>query len=224
MTVGWRILESAQLYAGLGVQLVDEHTNLPIEQPAVVTIEIEDGAAWRKLELEPRVLPNATFFYPRLERFADARMKLQRRYRVQARSDYYWPLTRIVAGDLIVQVFPWDDGTAPFDTLTRPEPLAMIPRPGARFGVIPSFRGRVQTTPPNSTPIADAVVFYDQPLSGGGTRPIRVLSETDGEYALPVRGIATAGLTLKVTKNGVTSPFPFPAWRSAARTTQNLNL
>lgn len=224
MIPGWRMLERTELYTGLGVQLVDDHTGHPIETPVNVTLEIEDGATWRLLDREPVVLARAIFYYPQLERYRDARNRSAKRYRVRASSDYYWPLTRIGAAEVIVQVAPYDDETRPASTLERPVQLRMLPRPAAPFGLTPVFRGRVQTAGIDSKPIPDARVFYLQPQPGGTVRRIEVLSESDGDYALPVRRIAAPLLTIQVTASGATLPFTFNPWLAATASTQNLSL
>jgi hypothetical protein len=165
------------------------------------------------------VLPGAIFYYPYLERYRDAAGRAARAYRFRARSAHYIPLTAVTGGDVVVQVHPWDDQTPPADVLRRPEPLRMLPRPGAPLGHTPTLRGRVET--PAHAPIAGAVVAYDQP---NPPRPIRVVSEADGDYALPIRLIAAANLTVTVTAGGPPIPFNFGDWRTDVRTTQNLTL
>jgi hypothetical protein len=222
MIPGWRLTERTELYVGLGVQLLDDHTNQPVETTVKVSLEIEDGPGWRVVERAAEVLPAAVYYYPRLERYGDARGRAPRRYRVRARSDYYWPFTRIGGAETIVQVSPYDDVTVPAALLARPAVLRMVPRPAAPFGITPTFRGRVETVA--KEPIPDARIFYMQPQPAGPPRRIEVLSEHNGDYALPVRRIAAAGLTLRVTTGGPPMLFPFASWRAATASTQNLSL
>lgn len=221
----WKIVESTELYAGLGVQLLDDHTDRPIEAVVDIAVDIEVGASWRELELEPQVLPAAVFYFPNLERYRDAVGRPPGRYRVRVRSGRYVPLYQLLGGaGVVVQVEPWDDSNPPVTTLSRPEPLRMLPRPAAPFGTTPTLRGRVQTPGPDPIGIAGAIVSYNQPQPVGPPRSIQVLSEADGDYALPIRRIATPALTVSVASGGPPQPFPFPDWRTAVRTTQNLTL
>lgn len=224
MITGWKFVEATELHTGLAVQLLDDHTGLPIETAAEVTVELPDGTGWREVALEPVVLPGAVFYYPKVERYGDSRGRPSRSYRVSARSEYY-----VALGAVVVAVAPWDDVRGPASSPTAPTSLRMVPRPSAPFGTTPTLRGRVQTLGPIVVGIEGAIVAYDQPQPSGPPRTLHVLSEDDGDYALPIRRIATPGLTVSVTL-GAAPPVPFPfnppsnPWRTAVRTTQNLSL
>jgi hypothetical protein len=223
---GWRVVESTELHSGLAVQLVDDHTRAPVEAAVAVTLDQQQGAGWRELDLAPVVLPGATFFYPRLERYRDAAGRPPRRYRVRARSERYAPLyLALGAGGIEIDVLPWDADNPPADSLRQPVPLAMLPRPGLALGpLVPVLRGSITTA--QGEPIGGALMSYDMPPPPPApARPIRVLSEEDGEFALPIRGLFAPIVTVAVTPPGGGPPASFSfTWRDDVKRTHQLIL
>lgn len=225
MIAGWRVVESTELHAGLGFQLLDDHTGAPVAAAAALALDVEQGPGWRAVDLRPVALPGAVFYYPGLERYRDAAGRPSRRYRARVRSDHYLPLYLSGGGDgVVVEVWPWDADDPPADSLRQPAPIAMLPRPGLALSPgLPVLRGSVATAA--GDPVAGALLSYDQPRPPPAPpRPIRVFTEEDGEFALPVRQLTAAIVNVTVTpSSGPPASFPL-TWRDDVKKNNRLIL
>lgn len=225
MIAGWKVVESTELYAGLGIQLIDDHTGAPVEAAVSIALDVEEDSGWRPVEHRAIALPGSVYFYPGLERHRDPAGRPPRRYRVRAVSDEYHPLYLAGGGTgVIVPVWPWSADTSPAEVLHRPEPVAMLPRPGLALSPnVPVLRGSVITA--DGAPVAGALLSYDQPQpQPAPARPIRVLTEADGEFALPVRKLTATVVDVTVTPpSGPPASFPF-TWRDDVKKNNRLTI
>jgi len=188
----FRELEATALHAGLGVQLIDEFASVPsagVETPPLawtaIDIDIDDGGVWRAVD--PAVLAVArtaggVIWYPWLEHHADARGLPPRKYRVRVAADMFAPRYRYDADGVEVLVAPFDDVDPPASAASAPLKLALLPAASYPFPpAVPVLHGRVVDGA--SAPVVDALVSWRDPA----LQTDRVLSDADGEFALPMR-------------------------------------
>jgi len=194
--LGFRELESSNLYAGLGVQLIDEFASVPsanVEAPPLgwttIEIDIDDGGGVYRT-LDPAVLvtmrtPSGVVWYPWLERHADARLLAARNYRVRVSAGVYTPRYAYDSEGVIVPVSPYDDNNPPATIAAAPTKIMLLPTATYPFApAVPVLRGLVVDTA--NAPVPDALVgWIDATLQTDS-----VLTDADGEFALPMRRAA----------------------------------
>ncbi|HSN28711.1 MAG TPA: carboxypeptidase-like regulatory domain-containing protein [Kofleriaceae bacterium] len=188
----YRELESSSLYAGLGVQLVDEFASVPaagIEAPPLgwtqIDIDLDDGGVWRPVDPATLVAsrsPAGIIWYPWLEHHADARGMAARNYRVRVGAEHYTPRYRYDAEGVTVTVSPYDDNNAPASIAASPTKITLLPASTYPFApAVPVLRGIVVDSA--NAPVADAMVTW----AYGTLQAESVLTDADGEFALPMR-------------------------------------
>lgn len=190
--ISFRELESTALYAGLGVKLVDDFASVPeIKLEAAPTgwtsieIDVEDGAGWRTLDpasLSPARTPGNVVWFPWLEHYADARGRVPRKYRVRVTAGFYTPLYSYDADGIEFSVPPYDDVNAPAAS-SEPVRVHLVPADNYPFPPdVPVLRGAIIDT--SSVPVRLARVQWAE---ASVTRNDIVLTDGDGEFALPMR-------------------------------------
>jgi hypothetical protein len=194
--LGFRELESSGLYAGLGVQLIDEFASVPsanFEAPPLgwttIDIDIDDGGGVFR-PLDPAVLaamrtPSGIVWYPWLERHADARGLAPRNYRARVSAGAYTPRYTYDSGGVIIAVAPYDDVTPPASVPAAPAKILLLPNATYPFAPgVPVLRGLVVDG--SSAPVPNALVSWvDATLQTDS-----VLTDADGEFSLPMRRAA----------------------------------
>jgi len=194
--LGFRELESSNLYAGLGVQLIDEFASVPsanLEAPPLgwttIDIDIDDGGGVYRA-LDPALLvtmrtPSGVVWYPWLERHADARLLTARNYRVRVAAGLYAPRYAYDSDGVVVAVSPYDDNNPPAAIAAAPAKIMLLPTATYPFApAVPVLRGLIVDT--SNAPVPDALVSWiDATLQTDS-----VLSDADGEFALPLRRAA----------------------------------
>jgi hypothetical protein len=99
-------------------------------------------------------------------------------YRAVIEAEYYRPFYAAKSDGKEFDVFPFNDDNPPAKLVTLPQDLVLVPAPTYPFPAnLRVLRGRVQDN--NSRPVANTEV------SLGNTE--RVLSDENGEFALPLR-------------------------------------
>lgn len=195
MTLRFREIEATSMYAGLGVQLIDEFASVPaaaVETPPLgftsIDIDIDDGGSWRAVD--PALLlvtrtPGGIVWYPWLEHHRDARGLPPRKYRVRVFADAFAPRYRYDSDGVEVLIAPHDDVNPPASLPTAPLKVPLLPAPSYPFPAgVPVLRGRVVDG--GSAPVPDALVSWSDPT----LQTDSVLSDVDGEFALPMRRAA----------------------------------
>jgi hypothetical protein len=194
--LGFRELESSSLYAGLGVQLIDEFASVPsasVEAPplgwATIDIDIDDGGGvFRALDPDHLITmrtPSGVVWYPWLEHHPDARGLPARNYRVRVSAGVYAPRYAYDSGGVIVAVSPYDDNTPPAATAPAPAKIFLLPTATYPFAPgVPVLRGAIVDS--TGTPVPDALVNWIDPT----LQTDSVLTDADGEFALPMRRAA----------------------------------
>lgn len=193
----FRQLESSSLYAGLGVQLIDDYESTPAVGPTPafdaspigwvqIELDIDDAGTWRPLDPEvlkvSRTAGGVTWF-PWLEHYRDASLKQPRKYRVRVTAEHYTPRYQFDQEGVEVTVFPYDDNTPPGTLPTGPERIVLLPAATYPFAPnVPVLRGNVRDLA-TLTPQPNAIVTWSQ----GALRSDTVLTDADGEFTLPLR-------------------------------------
>jgi hypothetical protein len=188
----FRELEFSALYAGLGVQLVDEYASVPalnLDVGPLASVEIEldideGGGNWRALDMgtvKTRRSAAGILWFPWLEHYRDATGMLPRSYRVRVHSDVYVPLYEWDTTGVEQQVFPYDDVTAPGGPANPLLRLSLLPSPTYPFADgVPVISGVVLEA---GVPAPDVLVSW----SHASLQTDRVLTDEDGEFRLPLR-------------------------------------
>ncbi len=188
----FRELESTSLYAGLGVQLVDEYAsvlavNLEVPPLGWTTIEIDadEGGVWRALDPETLVTartPAGVVWYPWLEHHRDARGMAPRNYRVRVAAEHYVPRYSYDSDGVVVAVAPFDDVNPPAFVPVAPTKIGLLPTASYPFAPdVPVLRGVVVDLALAPVPKA-LVTWIDATVQTDA-----VLTDEDGEFALPMR-------------------------------------
>lgn len=194
--LGFRELEHSGLYAGLGVQLIDEFASVPganFEAPPLgwttIDIDIDDGGGVFR-PLDPAVLrsartPAGIVWYPWLEHHADARGRAPRDYRVRVSAGMYTPRYTYDSDGVTVAVAPYDDINPPAILPAAPAKILLLPSATYPFApAVPVLRGVVVDGA--SLPVPEALVSWIDATLQTDT----VLTDADGEFALPMRRAA----------------------------------
>lgn len=192
--LGFRGLESSSIYAGLGVQLIDEFASVPaanLEAPPLgwtkIEIDVEDGGVFRPLDPDALITartPAGVVWYPWLEHYFDARGKLPRNYRVRVSAEFYTPRYRFDSDGIVVAVSPYDDINPPASVPVEPTKVMLLPAATYPFATaIPVLRGTVIDAA--VVPVANALVSWID--STATLQNDAVLTDADGEFALPMR-------------------------------------
>lgn len=187
--LGFRELEHSTLYAGVGVQLVDEFASVPAQDLVVpplgatrVELDLDDAGTWRPVARTAVHTPGGVAWFPYLERHADARDRAPRSYRIRVWAQLYTPRYAYDADGVIVQVAPYDDEHAPAFTPGLPVKVALVPNAAYPYpDAVPILRGGIVDT--SGAPVTLALVSWiDAALQTDA-----VLTDADGEFSLPLR-------------------------------------
>jgi hypothetical protein len=189
MTLGFREIEHSALYAGLGVQLIDEFESVPsqgFEAPTLgwiaLDLEIDDGRGWRAVDHVPTRTASGVLWFPYLERTADARGRQPRKYRVRVAAQFYTPRYLFDAEGVEVEVAPYDDVNPPASVPAMAQKIGLLPAATYPYAdQIPVLRGEV--VDPAGAPVVNALVSW----SDAALQTDAVLSDADGEFSLPMR-------------------------------------
>ncbi len=190
MTLQFRELEHSALFAGLGVQLIDEYESVaalgfevaPTGWTEVELLIDDGGGAFRRLDATPVRTPGGVLWFPYLERYADARGRVPRTYRVRVSAQFYVPRYAYDSDGIDLQIAPYDDVNAPAFVPTLPTKIGLLPNAMYPFAdAVPILRGSVVDT--SNAPVANALVSWiDATLQTDV-----VLTDADGEFSLPMR-------------------------------------
>jgi len=192
--LAFRELESSSVYAGLGVQLVDEFASVPalnLEVPPLgwtkIEIDIDDGGVFRPIDPDGMIIartPAGIVWYPWLEHYFDARGKPPRNYRVRVSAEHYTPRYSYDSEGVIVAVSPFDDVNPPANVAAAPAKIFLLPSATYPFATgVPVLRGTVVDAALVLVP--NALVSWIDPAATLQTDA--VLTDADGEFALPMR-------------------------------------
>ncbi len=194
--LGVRVLEATHLYAGLGVQLVDEFASVPsagFDAPpfgwTTIELDVDDGGTWRALDPDTLIVtrtPGGIVWYPWLEHYRDARGRAPRNYRVRVTAELYTPRYSFTDDGVVIAVAPFDDDNPPATIPGAATKIQLLPTAAYPFAPgVPVLRGEItdNATPP--APVPNATVTWLDPANLLQTDT--VLSDSDGEFALPLR-------------------------------------
>lgn len=180
---GWRLVpeERRELYTPIGLRLVDDFQPGPPLGRVISRLEIEDGAGgWRATDIRAVTTPSGILTFPGLGRRRDP-AGAPRRYRVILEPELYLPAYRSTAESVEFDAHPYDDANPPSASAALPQSVFLYPAANYPFPPhVPVVRGRVEDAAGAPVPFADvshAVVD-------------RVITDSRGEFALPVRGVA----------------------------------
>jgi hypothetical protein len=226
VTLRYRDLESTRLHAGLGVRLIDEHTQQPPFGWTRVFLDVADdadagvsdpggtgtgtGGAWRELPPDGarRAVTNGgVIWFPWLERRRDARGRGPSRYRVRVLAEHGTPAYLFDREGVEVLVAPYDDAAPPAGTPPVVE-IALLPAAHYPFAAaVPVLRGAVRDE--GGAPVPRALVAWAMPAAAGGSPLVtdEVLSDEDGEFSLPLRR-APHGVPIEVSARRAPPPLP----------------
>ena len=192
MTLRFRELEHSALYAGLGVQLIDEFESVPVQGfeaaplgSTSIEVAIDDGGVFRTIDPPAVRTPSGVIWFPYLERYADARGRTPRTYRIRVAAQFYAPRYSYDADGVDIQIAPYDDVNPPTFVPTAPAKIRLLPTASYPFAVgVPVLRGNVIDTA--GDPVVNALVSWlDVALQTDS-----VLTDADGEFSLPLRRAA----------------------------------
>jgi hypothetical protein len=194
VTLRFRELEPTTLHAGLGVSLIDDYTQDQAFGPRQIYLDIDDGGGvWRELSVD--VLRRATTaggvtWFPWLERYRDARGRPPRNYRVRVVADYYTPSYQYTDDGVVVTVYPFDDVTPPAVS-TGPVVIHLLPAASYPLDPnVPVIRGAITNIFGDRVPNTFVSWVDVRPSPPAPVVPLvtdLVLTDADGEFALPMR-------------------------------------
>jgi len=171
-----RSLELDTVWAGAAALLVDDHTGSPPIGEATVSLEISDGAGWRKVARSAVVTALGTYAFPKLEKRGDSRNAPPRKYRLTVAASDYTPYYRFDRDGIVVDVYPYDDDRAPAVLPFRPEIIALYPAGNYPFAAnAPVIFGKVVDSTGEPVPFALVECNSD-----------RVLTDERGAFVLPM--------------------------------------
>ena len=186
----FRELEHSSLFAGLGVQLIDEFESVPAQGFEVapigwtdVEISVDDGGGvFRRIDATSVRTPGGVIWFPYLERYPDARGRAPRTYRIRVTAQFYVPRYAYDADGVDIQVAPYDDVNQPAFVPTLPAKIGLLPTAMYPYAdAIPLLHGRVVDTA--NAPVIDALVSWID----ASLQTESVLTDADGEFSLPMR-------------------------------------
>jgi hypothetical protein len=179
MTWQVRPSDAQQLYAQIGLALIDEFTGLDPKYPVHADLEYQDVSGdWRPVEREPVMTPSGILSFPGLGRSAQAATQPVLRHRVLLRSDYYRPEYLRQLDGLEFDIHSYDDATPPAVVPTHPQTEFLLPNTSYAYpSHIRIVRGLVQDV------AGDAVANVE--VSQGVNE--RVLTDERGAFSLPLR-------------------------------------
>src|SRR5262249_21017369 len=121
-------------------------------------------------------------WFPYLERYADARGRAPRTYRVRVSAEFYVPRYSYDADGVDVQVAPYDDVNPPAFVPAQPQKIGLLPTATYPYAdAVPVLRGNV--IDPAGEPVVNALVSW----TDGTLQTDSVLTDADGEFNLPMR-------------------------------------
>lgn len=186
-SLSWHILtgERSELYPPFGLRPVDDYTgNAPMGWIRAKLDVNDGGGGWRETDIKPVFTASCTFAYPGLERSAAPVGAPPRRYRVRVDTQFYLPLYRTNSTGIEFDVYPYNDTNPPQQYVQLPADLFLVPATNYSFpGHVAVLRGEVRDA--NGDVVADALVTEQNRE--------RVLTDTRGSFALPLRWVANPG-------------------------------
>jgi hypothetical protein len=168
-------------YSPIGMRLIDELTNqVPIGN-VYSFLDIKDASGvWRETGIQSSRNTDAVLAYPGLERHATVTGLQPPQYRVRLKADFYIPYYLINADGIVFNAYPYNDTNPPAQVVTVPTDTPLLPATNYPFAPqIPVLRGIVVDA--SGKAVANASV------SQGNTE--RVLSDAQGQFALPLRWV-----------------------------------
>jgi hypothetical protein len=211
VTLRFRELEFSRVHSGLGVRLIDDHTQAAPFGWKKISLDIDDGGTWR--ELDPDLVRRATtasgiVWFPWLERHRDAYGLSPRKYRVRVAAEFSTPLYLYDREGIEVFVDPYDDTTPP---ASSPAPIDIVLVPTASYPfapAVPVLRGAIEDIFGERIP--NTLVSWIDPTTPPPTPPLvvdQVLSDADGEFNLPMRRAPT-GVSIDIYARRPPPPIP----------------
>lgn len=186
MTRQWSVLpeERTRLYSPIGLRPLDDHTKRGPIGPVTARLDVADGTGWRPTKIKATRTGSGYLTYPGLGRSADVSL-LPFRYRIRIESDRYLPLYLRTDDGIEFVAHRYNDTNPPKKVIGGPEDLILVP--GVDYPFEPHvvvLRGHVVEL---GTPTRVANVMVAQ-----GCRE-RVLTNHEGEFALPLRWVKERG-------------------------------
>jgi hypothetical protein len=174
--------EGLILYSPVGLQLLDELTSEAPIGNVQATLDILDAnATWQQTDIPEVRTPSGVVTYPGLERHHDITGLQPRQYRVRLVADYYIPYYQGSQDGITFTADPYSDTQPPANAVVISTDTALLPATNYPFATyIPVLRGVVVDAANNPVPNA----FVTQ----GNLE--RVLTDSRGTYALPLRWLA----------------------------------
>lgn len=174
--------EGLILYSPVGLRLLDELTSEAPIGNVQATLDILDAnATWRQTDIPEVLTPSGVITYPGLERHHDITGLQPRQYRVRLSADYYIPYYQGSQDGITFTADPYSDTQPPANAVVISTDTPLLPATNYPFATyIPVLRGVVVDAANNPVPNA----FVTQ----GNLE--RVLTDSRGTYALPLRWVA----------------------------------
>ena len=187
--------ERLELFAQVGVRLVDDLTSAPPIGRTQVFLDIDDNGTWRDAMTSSIVNPGGVYAWVNLEQRDEVVGQPTRKYRVRVRAQYYRPIYSLPGGELF-DVHPWNDSNPPA-SVNKLKDIQLVPAANYSFPPhLPVIRGVV--TDATGTTVVDATVSQ--------SNKSRVLTDERGVFAIPLRqaapGVAIAIDAVKNTMSG----------------------
>jgi len=171
--------EKIELFAQIGVRLVDDLTDKPPRGHIDLALDVDDAGVWRETDLAPVAISRGVFSWVSLERNADV-SGAARLYRVRVSAEFYRPVYSIPGGEEF-PVHPWNTDHPPA-VFNKLQDIRLLPATNYAFPAhLPVIFGLVQDS--SSAPVADAMVSQ--------SNKSQVLSDERGAFAIPLRQAAT---------------------------------
>jgi hypothetical protein len=201
----WRVIEADRRtdYCPIALELRDEFTGGPVIGEAQVSLDIQQGAAWRPSDRKAARTPGGVFVFTGLGHAVDPAALPSFRVRVRISAAYYRPRYRVAADGLEFDVPAYNDAVPPGVLPPMPEIVLMLPTSAYPFGAhVRVLRGRVLD--PLGDPVTDALIEAD------GVE--RVMSDSKGGFSLPLRWqspTAVVAVTVAHPRSGLAAAVNF---------------
>ena len=175
-------VENTQLFSPVGLRLVDDFTGTAPIGRVSVYLEAKDASGnWAATDVPATKTPSGVVTYPGLERHAVVTGLPSRRYRVRLDAEFYVPLYQRNADGIEFDAFPYNDEHPPTTVTTGSQDAVLTPATNYQIeGHVPVLRGVVVDSA--NAPVKNVLVTQ-------GAKE-RVLTDTRGNFALPLRWVA----------------------------------